>query len=106
MVDRCNPQGNGRNQRDYARRGIRVCQEWQQFEPFRDWALVNGYAAGLTIERTSAEFDYRPDNCEWITLSENCRRARVSTQARARLETTARQSSFPRTTPIEMFWGA
>jgi hypothetical protein len=105
MIERCAPR-EGRNQHGYASRGIRVCAEWQKFENFRDWALANGYKVGLTIERRSADRNYEPRNCEWITLSENCRRARLATQARNKLESTARPSAFGRHFPIEMFFGA
>lgn len=106
MVERCNPKWRGRPQKDYSAKGIRVCAAWLSYEPFRDWALANGYVAGLTIERRSPDHDYKPDNCEWITLGENCRRARIITNARAKLESTARPSAFGRTFPIEMLFGS
>jgi hypothetical protein len=64
---------SGRNARWYA--GISVCPEWQKFEGFRDWALANGYVDGLSIDRLFVWGDYEPGNCEWVTRSENSRRA-------------------------------
>jgi hypothetical protein len=105
MIERCSLTSKSKTRKDYALKGIRVCQEWQSFEAFRDWALANGYENGLTIERRSSDRGYSPDNCEWITRSENCRRARLVTNARAKLESSARPSAFGRSFPIEMFFG-
>lgn len=66
----------------YGGRGITVCDEWLNFEPFQEWALKNGYAKGLTIERKDVNGNYEPSNCKWIPQSEqssNTRRARMLT---------------------------
>lgn len=55
----------------YGGRGIAVCEGWLSFEPFRDWALGNGYRSGLTIDRKNNSSGYSPENCEWITKAEN-----------------------------------
>lgn len=60
--------------KNYGGRGIRVCAEWHDFATFRDWALSHGYKDGLTIDRIDSNGNYEPDNCRWITLSENIRR--------------------------------
>ena len=39
---------------------------WKKFEPFRDWALKNGWEDGLTIERKDNSKGYNPDNCIFI----------------------------------------
>ena len=60
--------------RDYARygaRGIRVCSEWlASFDAFRDWALQNGYADNLTLDRKEVSGPYSPENCRWSTYKE------------------------------------
>lgn len=56
---------------DYGGRGITVCDEWQTFETFRDWALANGYASHLEIDRIDNDSGYRPDNCRWVTHAVN-----------------------------------
>ena len=56
--------------KNYGGRGIRVCDEWSSFIPFRDWALSNGYAKNLSIDRKDNDGDYSPDNCRWVTMEE------------------------------------
>jgi hypothetical protein len=56
--------------RNYYGRGIRVCEEWQTFPPFRNWALANGYADDLTIDRMDNDGNYTAANCRWITLAQ------------------------------------
>lgn len=60
--------------RDYARygaKGIRVCSEWlASFDAFRDWALQNGYADNLTLDRKEVSGPYSPENCRWSTYKE------------------------------------
>ncbi len=79
MRYRCRPKENPSlddiTHHNYAGKGIRVCDEWQEFIAFRDWALANGYEDHLTIERMDSNDHYRPGNCEWITRNENTRRA-------------------------------
>lgn len=54
----------------YGGRGIKVCEEWQEFEPFYRWALANGYADNLTIDRINVNGNYEPSNCRWVTKKE------------------------------------
>jgi hypothetical protein len=73
MRHRCtNPKSPG--WKYYGGKGVTLCDEWQTFEPFRDWARANGYREGLTIERKNSALGYNPDNCEWITRVENIKR--------------------------------
>lgn len=55
----------------YGGRGIKICDEWLEFIPFMKWSLMNGYADNLVIDRINNEGNYEPNNCRWITLSEN-----------------------------------
>lgn len=55
----------------YGGRGIKVCEEWlHDYPAFRDWALANGYADDLSIDRIDPDGNYCPENCRWATTKE------------------------------------
>lgn len=50
----------------YGGKGITVCDEWQDFKNFHDWAMNNGYQKGLTLDRINNDGNYEPNNCRWV----------------------------------------
>ncbi len=69
MKNRCNST-KGERFAYYKALGIAVCEAWTAFEPFKNWALANGYAEGLEIDRKDNTKGYSPDNCRWATRNE------------------------------------
>jgi hypothetical protein len=62
--------------KDYGGRGIEVCDPWQKFETFRDWAHQSGYQSTLTIDRIDNDGNYEPSNCQWLTRGANAAKRR------------------------------
>ncbi len=56
----------------YGSKGIRVCDDWiYSLDSFVSWSLANGFVAGLQIDRKETDGDYCPENCRWVTRSQN-----------------------------------
>lgn len=76
MKERCN---NHKRPfyKHYGGRGIKVCNEWSNdFQPFYDWSISNGYEKGLTLDRKDNNKGYSPENCEWKTHKQQNRNTR------------------------------
>ena len=67
MKNRCENK-NGTKYNCYGGRGISVCDEWKDFNAFKDWALSNGYDDTLTLDRIDYNGNYEPANCRFITI--------------------------------------
>lgn len=84
IKDRCyNP--NCHAYKNYGAKNINICNEWlgkNGFINFYNWALNNGYKENLTIDRIDANKDYSPENCRFVTLSENVASSNKSSQHR------------------------
>ena len=60
----------------YGGRGIKVCDEWKNnADAFIEWALNNGYNDNLELDRIDNDGNYEPSNCQWLTRSENRKKA-------------------------------
>ena len=63
----------------YGGRGITVCDEWDSFQKFFDWANKNGYNNTLQLDRIDNDGNYEPTNCRWAdrgTQSANTKKIR------------------------------
>ena len=74
MINRCSGKYKYLYLKRYAGRGIRVCKEWQE-DPmsFIRWAKENGYKDGLQLDRRDNDKGYSPENCRFVTRTENMR---------------------------------
>lgn len=69
MKTRCD-NSNEKSYKNYGGRGISYCDEWANFENFYNWAINNGYLDGLSLERINVNGNYCPENCKWITMTD------------------------------------
>lgn len=74
MRKRCNCKTHD-DYKYYGAKGIKVCEEWNDFLKFKEWAEKTGYQKDApfgvcTIDRIDSSKGYSPDNCEWITIQE------------------------------------
>lgn len=77
MQQRCYRKSH-KHYNDYGGRGITVCDEWlgeHGPENFAKWAYANGYDENAergecTLDRKDNNKGYYPDNCRWITDTE------------------------------------
>ena len=88
MRTRCN-NANTKDYQNYGGRGIRVCDEWNEYLPFREWALSHGYNEHLTIDRIDNDGDYCPENCRWATNTTQVRNRRKTVKLSYNGETRA-----------------
>lgn len=75
MRERC------RHEPLYVDRGIKVCDEWNNYSAFRDWAYANGYdknanGYSCSIDRINNDGNYEPSNCRWVDMKTQGRNKR------------------------------
>jgi hypothetical protein len=56
----------------YGAKGIIVCEKWQTYEGFFE-DMGESYKPGLTLDRINSSKNYQPDNCRWLSKSDNAR---------------------------------
>lgn len=59
----------------YGGKGITVCPRW--LNDFAAFAADMGqsFRPGLTLDRHNSGLDYTPENCQWLTQSENSKKS-------------------------------
>lgn len=70
MLSRCN---NPKDKRYiyYGARGIKVCDRWERsFNNFKD-DMEDTFVEGKQLDRIDNSKGYSPDNCRWVSHSEN-----------------------------------
>lgn len=78
--------------KDYGGRGIKVCDEWNNFVYFAKWAIESGYSEQLTLDRINNNGDYSPSNCKWSTKTEQANNRRIG----CHVELNEKGNSIPR----------
>lgn len=81
MIKRCYDDKSTHYKR-YGGRGIKVCDEWLEYDNFKEWCLNNGYLESLTIDRINNNGNYEPSNCRFvdkITQANNRSKNRIET---------------------------
>ncbi len=91
---------NSKNYPLYGGAGISVDPAWENYPRFRAWALTNGYAPHLTLDRIDGTGNYTPSNCRWATLQQQARNrsTNVLLTAEGETKTVADWADDPRVT--------
>lgn len=75
MKRRCYDIKNNRYN-SYGAKGIKICEEWlKDIWTFIDWGIKTGWKKGMTIDRIDPKGHYEPNNCQWLSVSENSKKA-------------------------------
>lgn len=77
MKVRCYNENNP-DYKNYGARGIYIEESFNTVDKFIKWSLENGYEpdSGLSIDRVDNDGNYSENNCQWVTVKENCKKNR------------------------------
>lgn len=67
----------------YGAKGILVCERWHSFTSFYE-DMGDVPFPDATIDRIDPDGNYEPENCRWLSRSENSKRARKGKRGRPR----------------------
>ena len=70
MKHRCNNPKDSRFN-VYGKKGVKVCEDWNEYENFKTWAYSNGYDENAefgecTLDRIDNDGNYDPSNCRFV----------------------------------------
>lgn len=57
---------------------LSICDAWNDYLIFKQWAETNGYKAGLSLDRIDNSKGYSPENCRWIPIEKQNRNRRCN----------------------------
>jgi hypothetical protein len=77
MIQRCTNE-NAAGYINYGGRGVSIDKAWGKYEQFAKWAKLNGCQEGMQIDRIDNNGNYGPNNCRWVTRSENNKNKRTN----------------------------
>lgn len=89
MIDRCY-NAKVDSYENYGARGIKICDRWlESFKNFYD-DMGDKPFSNAQIDRINNDGDYEPNNCRWVTPSQNCttRRVKKSVSGHKNIKTT------------------
>lgn len=64
---------------------VTCCPEWESYVEFKKWALTNGYAENLSLDRLNNALGYSPTNCRWATHSQQMKNRTWTPQRKSQM---------------------
>tara|TARA_R110000868_G_scaffold271022_3_gene530489 strand:+ start:6163 stop:6579 length:417 start_codon:yes stop_codon:yes gene_type:complete len=67
MKSRCKATKSPKTYKNYFLKGIKVCEEWLDFDVFKN-DVLKGFKRELSLDRIDNNKGYSKDNCRWVTI--------------------------------------